>query len=214
MIVWAIAVWQPIASIVTMQPLSIKQVEQGGHRRDFVALLIHRDLTEDEPIGARPGADHVDRRLARTPVMRAAHRLAVAGDHRPVGHARRSDCTQARKQRWNWSGSRAAKTRPKVSWEGMPLGRSRKVSNHSRLALPNCLHRHPLVGAADDRAQGDGQDGRAGDARLVCSTRGSVRVAKCSVIVEPGDAAMTSLRAMRDLPITHPTGELPIQGRR
>jgi len=30
-------------------------------------------------------------------------------------------------------------------------------------------------------------------------------VAKCSKRVEPGDAAMSDLRAMRDLPMAHPT---------
>ena len=43
---------------------------------------------------------------------------------------------QAMKQLWNCSGSRRAKTSPKVSWEGTPLGNSRKVWNHSSLLLP------------------------------------------------------------------------------
>ena len=41
------------------------------------------------------------------------------------------------KQAWNWSGSNRPKTRPNVSCDGMPLGNSRKPSNHSCLASPN-----------------------------------------------------------------------------
>nr|MDQ6905924.1 hypothetical protein [Chloroflexota bacterium] len=33
------------------------------------------------------------------------------------------------------------------------------------------------------------------------------RDAKCSVIVEPGDAAMSNLHTTSDLPTPHPTGE-------
>ena len=44
--------------------------------------------------------------------------------------------THSIKQRWNCSGSSRAKTSPKVSWEGIPLGSSRKVLNHSSLQLP------------------------------------------------------------------------------
>ena len=41
------------------------------------------------------------------------------------------------KHSWNFSGSSMEKTLPKVSWDGMPLGRSSRFSNHSFLALPN-----------------------------------------------------------------------------
>ena len=34
------------------------------------------------------------------------------------------------------AGSRAAKTRPKVSWDGMPCGKARKVRSHGSLARP------------------------------------------------------------------------------
>ena len=38
---------------------------------------------------------------------------------------------------WNCSGSSRENTSPKVSWEGIPLGSSKKVRNHSSLLLPN-----------------------------------------------------------------------------
>ena len=46
-------------------------------------------------------------------------------------------CTHWVKQAANRSGSSIPNTRPKVSWDGMPLGSFRNRSNHSRLAFPN-----------------------------------------------------------------------------
>src|SRR5215207_4717974 len=54
-----------------------------------------------------------------------------------VGRVAATACTQAMKQAWNWAGSRLANTRLKVSCEGIPLARSRKVANHAALASPN-----------------------------------------------------------------------------
>ena len=45
--------------------------------------------------------------------------------------------TQVRKQRWNAAGSSRAKTRPKVSWLGIPSGRARKVRSQATFARPN-----------------------------------------------------------------------------
>jgi hypothetical protein len=35
-------------------------------------------------IGRRPRANHMDRRLACTTVMRAPHRLTIVSDHHPI----------------------------------------------------------------------------------------------------------------------------------
>ena len=40
------------------------------------------------------------------------------------------------KRSWKFRASMMEKTRPKVSWDGIPLGSSRKVSNQSSLAFP------------------------------------------------------------------------------
>ncbi len=45
--------------------------------------------------------------------------------------------TQAKKRASKAAGSSAAKTRPKVSWEGMPLGRSRNWRRKVSLRRPN-----------------------------------------------------------------------------
>ncbi len=59
----------------------------------------------------------------------------------------------------NWAGSRRAKTRPKVSCEGIPLGKSRNVRKKSSLALLKRSMLGPAVGGA---AQG-GADGKDDD---------------------------------------------------
>jgi hypothetical protein len=46
-------------------------------------------------------------------------------------------CTQDRKACGNGVGSRAAKTRAKVSWEGAPFGGSRKRRNQGSVAWAN-----------------------------------------------------------------------------
>jgi hypothetical protein len=56
---------------------------------------------------------------------------------RPPDSATRADI-HATKHRSNASGLSRAKSPPKVSWLGMPSGRSRNVASHARFALPNC----------------------------------------------------------------------------
>ena len=48
-----------------------------------------------------------------------------------------TDRLQSMKHSWKRSGSKRENTSPKVSWEGIPLGRPRKERNHSSLLLPN-----------------------------------------------------------------------------
>ena len=51
--------------------------QECGHRRDFMRLRVDRVLAQDEPVGARPGADHLDGRLAPRLVRRFPQALAV-----------------------------------------------------------------------------------------------------------------------------------------
>ena len=68
--------------------------------------------------------------------MGTAHGFAVGGDH-PPAVATTSSRTQPRNAASKAAGSRAAKTRPKVACEGMPLGSARKVRSQAVLAVPN-----------------------------------------------------------------------------
>ena len=81
----AISVWQPIASMVTMAPDNSSISSSFGNGRDLIALGVDDDLSQADVIGGRPGADHVNGRLAVGRVEAAAERLAVDGDHLPIG---------------------------------------------------------------------------------------------------------------------------------
>ncbi len=115
----------------------------------------------------------------------ASARAAVAG-----ATAR----TQPANAASNAAGSRAAKTRPKVSWLGMPLGRARKVRRQPSRARPNVAmsvqpsppHRmahRPMVRMS-----------MSGCAR-VRATRGSGSAPKCRLILSVGRARSAPPRA-------------------
>ena len=69
-----------------------------------------------------------------------------------------SAAIQEEKHPWKAMGSSRQKTRRKVSCEGMPPGRSRKVSSQSSLGVGVVGDLHPVVGAAEDGAGGDEDD--------------------------------------------------------
>ena len=56
-------------------------MRRGPYRGDLVGFLIDRDLAEDQPLLAAPGADHVQRRAGRGAVERAPQGLAIDRDH-------------------------------------------------------------------------------------------------------------------------------------
>jgi hypothetical protein len=103
------------------------------------------------------------------------------------------DATQLVKQRPKASGSSILKSRPNVSWDGMPLGSSKNVRNHFSLAFPNCSsstqsstpQMKPL------RAIMNMSINRC---RLVRSTLGSFKLAKCFNIDASVGAFIPSLR--------------------
>ena len=77
--------------------------------------------------------------MARLPALRSWERRTVLPSLATTSLGTRSDTAwvQAMQHCWNCSGSNREKTSPKVSWDGMPWGSSRKVWNHSSLLLPN-----------------------------------------------------------------------------
>jgi hypothetical protein len=78
----------------------------------------------------------MDRSFAVATIMGAPQGFAIQGDDLGIrDDGSRLDPRQ--EALLKLLGSRAAKTRPKVSWEGMPLGKSKKVRNQTSLAFPN-----------------------------------------------------------------------------
>src|SRR2546421_12131046 len=103
-----------------------------------------------------------------------------------------SALTQSKKHATKTLASRAANTRLKVSWEGMPLGRSRYFSSQARLLVPNLAiatqSLAPLTTA--HRAM---KTRLSRSCRLLRSRRGSFKSAKGARIVVVGDGAMILL---------------------
>src|SRR5579883_2390356 len=146
---------------------------------DLVGFVVDLDLGQDETIGARPRRDHMDRGFPVGTVAGTAHRFAIDGDDLG-GRTWATACIQATKHAWNCLGSRAAKTRLNVSWDGMPLGRSRKDSSHVCFASPNAGISSQLS-APQITAHKAMTTMETNGWSLVRSTRGSSNAAKCSI---------------------------------
>ena len=119
-----------------------QESQQLGNGGDLVGLPLHLDLAQRHAVGRSPRAYQVNGLLAPGPVVGAAHRLTVNGHHFTLGQSGHL-LGPPHKQLWNCSGSRRENTSPKVSWDGMPLGSSKKLLNHSSLLRPNisiCTH--------------------------------------------------------------------------
>ena len=71
----AISFWQPMASIVTIAPCQVQQLQQRGDGGDLVGLVVDGDLAQDQAACAGPGADQVQRR--RWPSARSWERRSV-----------------------------------------------------------------------------------------------------------------------------------------
>ena len=104
------------------------------------------------------GVDRVQGQPTVAPVVRASGNLAS----RATDPTRRSCrvCTHRANPASSCSGPRRAKTRPKVSWEGMPCGRHSHRSNPARRFRPNSSTSTPGVGTADDSGQAQEENGR------------------------------------------------------
>jgi len=61
--------------------LERQQLQQLRHCRDLVGLAVHSQLAQQPPMLSRPGMKHVQRRLARSFVKRAAQRFAIDRHH-------------------------------------------------------------------------------------------------------------------------------------
>ncbi len=57
-----------------------KRFDQFGRGRDFVALFLHHQMAEYDPVGMAQSREHVRRLLIGEGVEAAAQRLAIDGD--------------------------------------------------------------------------------------------------------------------------------------
>ena len=93
-------------------------------------------LAQHQAVLGRPGANHTQRRPALGPVVAPTESFAVNGHHFALDQFAYLSHPGS-ETRAELSGFKRPKTRPNVSWEGMPLGSFRNLANQSLLALPN-----------------------------------------------------------------------------
>src|SRR5262245_11680815 len=122
-------------------------------------------------------------------------------------------CIQRRKQDWKWCGSIRARTRPMVSWEGMPLGSARNVLSQSYLSLPYCsISTGPS--APQISAQIVSVTISIKRCSFVRSTRGSSSASKCSMMVDVGISNTVSIVPFLTNPVPfHHFTSLPTESR-
>ncbi len=115
----------------------VQSGQQTRHRRDLVVLEVDRVLGQDEP---PPVAQALTRCSGRLQERGSPERRTVlpsgaitSGTAQPA-----TTWTQRRNPASNWTGSIRAKTRPRVSCDGIPCGKASQSANHSRLARPHC----------------------------------------------------------------------------
>ncbi len=113
--------WQPIASIVTMAPFATTWASSAGSATISFSWSATRRWPSTIPASVAH-AEMVWR--AACPCHRSCDRRAVLPSMAMIGAASRASgtrvCIQSRSQAANGWGSSSAKTRPKVSWEGIP----------------------------------------------------------------------------------------------
>jgi hypothetical protein len=122
----------PMASMVTMQPSRAKVASSSGmavFSFDFAAVA---RCPRTRPAWA---ANALTRCKGVAPLSRPTTRLAVDGDDFAVRQPGTTWPTQRRKAAANSSGSIAAKTRPNVSWQGMPCSSFRYFRSQSSFSF-------------------------------------------------------------------------------
>ena len=184
------AAWQPMASMVTVQPTRSSSLSSAG----IAVISLDLPSTASWPSTSPDSAAQARTRCsAARPVTSSREPRAVLPSRaRSRGAPGRSGATavaQARKQRPNAAGSSRAKTRPKVSWLGMPRGRARKVRSQGSLARPNAATATQL---SAPHSTAHSAMVRISSSRwaLVRATRGSGSAAKCRVMLVSAGSAM------------------------
>ncbi|HEX4123500.1 MAG TPA: hypothetical protein VHY37_02160, partial [Tepidisphaeraceae bacterium] len=137
MICSAIAFWVPMASMLTTAPLMSSNASSRGIAS--ISLLLWATATCPKTVWfsrtkaltrwAIPLLSQLRVKLRRIALPSMATSLPR--------QLFTSSAVQALKHRSKASGSNSEKTRPKVSWEGIPSDRSKNVVSHLRLALAN-----------------------------------------------------------------------------
>ena len=128
-----------MASLVTMHPLNSSSSSSRGMA---VISLDFRSVFTCPKVRVLAEPQALTRWMACLPALLSWERRTVWPSMATTSPGSRSatpwlhSIKHSWKHSWNRSGSKRENTSPKVSRDGMPLGRSRKERNHSSLLLP------------------------------------------------------------------------------
>ena len=139
------------------RPGQVQHPQQGGDRRDFVRFLGHRDLPEDQPTRARPGADHVQRRLPTAAGVCPAQRLAIEGDNL-ARRARHHRLHPGQEAGLKGVGIQRCEDPPEGIVAGDATRQGQKGPQPVLLRLGKGDHAHKALGPAQHRTQRNRQD--------------------------------------------------------
>src|SRR6266508_4244065 len=137
--------------------LDMEQAQQFGDSRDLIRLPIDFDLSESQTIEPGPGADQMDRALSRTPVMRAAQRLAINCNYLSISQS--SDSADPRDEALlEFGGVQLGKNIAKgiVRWNS--VRQLQKSAQPVYIGFTTLFHFGEVLGSADRRQDGDGDD--------------------------------------------------------
>ena len=128
--------------------------EELGDRRDLVTLRIDDHLTQADVVGSRPGADHVNGRLAAGGVKAAAKGLAVDGHDLACGDfVQVRNPTEQTRLELGWLDRPQNRIEPIMRWDA--ASQIEKLRQPFPLLAAVCGDGNEIVSTADDRAYGN-----------------------------------------------------------
>jgi hypothetical protein len=183
--------WHPMASMVTMPPLTASTPSKAG----IAVIAFDFPSTATWPSTTWLAvAQALTRWSGPFPAARSWRRRGVLPSMATTcpAVARTAARTQAGEQVPKAAGSRAAKARPQASGEGMPLGKPRDCRRNASLRRPNASIATQVSAPAVTARTAMGTISKS-VGRLVRSTRGSGRAAKCACKSPAGRGSIAGL---------------------
>src|SRR4028118_211891 len=133
-------------------PTQVQQLYKDWNRRDFIGLVLHFSLCQNQPMLTRPSTHQVQSFLC--PILGQTEPFALLPSTaiKRIFNSSINCFTHRWKHCSNCCGSIRSNTRRNVSSLRMPFGRARNVDNQACLLMPyNSMSSQPLPPARTDR---------------------------------------------------------------
>ncbi len=132
-------------------------MQEFRKRLDFIGFPINFDLSQDQPMGSRPGTDPVNGVLAQTAVMRATECFAINRYHLTLGEFAHG-AQPIQKATLELLRIQSGKDPSEGIGGWNAIGQSEKLFQPFLLGGAPRLDLHPSVRTTDDGADGDDKD--------------------------------------------------------